>query len=1260
MNPSGEPGNLNKDTQFRAANKTANAFLGAHFLPTWASKGSKRGIEAVSTANGQIAQPRQARKNLHRVPEPGDDIMIRNPVQPDSTQQCPDSASLEKTSVPQSTRTSPSTATCVANRSQHSTSPGPTEHQVGRKEPTVSLPSAAPTNESTQAVSNPQGVRDQTAASSDSSVHLNPSVSPIVTNVPLHEPSNQPGPIEHGLHDTPSGDRETPARRTSTQVLSSGPGTPQVSDASVHGTTGEILIPDPALLGGGDVSSNPSAAPSRVNQLGATERGQIPPQDPHPSAIAPPPASAPPPSAPTVSPSTHLPPSTGLQRGANRTGSEAGEWDKWSMQITERVRLVYHTLVESKDVYTIPRYGILKKALQNKDAAFIGTHQLFCTWTLEGSMVSMHLNLEMPVIVSAFNIIQDGLAPNNMRGEDLLWLARFPYSSPLHWMQSPFVQGKFLTWLSIFLNNLASRWPTLVREIRERQYPLLAEELRALLLVRSPLLEVILFIASRTHLGIPNVMNNAIAAQMLQLHYEDAQNFSSPDQSNRDSFKARLTAEYSGLYRRHLDLQNQMPRKSFLRDNFNAPDFSQTQPSFQGDYPALRNMSHSDHMAQGSPSASSALQHHSSFVPAMPYHYPATQPQHLPNMNGQSSHPMPTPMRVNSSVGPRQGQYQGAHPSTATLNNIVLKADLSLPIAAHARGMQNGYVTLQTHRTSSVLYQTNPTQQASATQRMNQLQLQAQHHAQHQAQQTNQSQQTRGQAQPENQLPTGPPVQRSRLSSQIPLVLSPLSRSPSQTIPPGSAPPASGVQMLQSPLMAQPDQQLPDVRLSSIRPTRGTGPSGPAQHDTVRTTPSHMLLPPANYRIGLDRYPPSPYTPMSFAVSLHQVQVHSPRRAPQRLPGAGVQERDQERHYQSVKRLLVGPVKAKPVLVINELEFTLSDPDSQPPRLSTPQTKAGCWLPVCEYSDGSLRYRLRICKFQNQNNGSTICESDWVVQPTDWPKHLFVTVNDMAAEIRRKTHYGQDQPLELTPFVRTGTNKVQISITSDMPRDGAYFIAVELVETLSHGHIMNMVRKDGVIPVESTKLVIQNRLQPKNVAAEGRCDDDDDLAIMGSSVSIDLADPFAASMFTIPARGASCTHLECFDLEIWLNTRPSKPIPYRTEHCLCDACENERGLGPEPSLTDKWGCPLCGKDARPYSLRIDSFLADLGANLKATGKAGTKMITVAADGTWQAKEETAEESGTESPVSDNERPQKRIKSSSGKVARSVLEVIELD
>ncbi|GKT50941.1 zinc finger protein [Colletotrichum spaethianum] len=319
----------------------------------------------------------------------------------------------------------------------------------------------------------------------------------------------------------------------------------------------------------------------------------------------------------------------------------------------------------------------------------------------------------------------------------------------------------------------------------------------------------------------------------------------------------------------------------------------------------------------------------------------------------------------------------------------------------------------------------------------------------------------------------------------------------------------------------------------------------------------------------------------------------------------------------------------------------------------------GDGIPVSEYFNGSLRYRLRLCELQvNPEDSTKITESTWAVAQTYWPDHINIFVNGKVMPIRRKQHNGQHQPVELTPLIFAGTNSISVAISPpSRPQkpDTTYYMAVEIIETLSHEHIFDMVLRHGVISADSTRKAIQNRLKP---AAE---DEDDELTVVGNDLSIDLADPFSATIYQIPVRGVSCTHMECFDLVTWLQTRPAKPRC--TLHAAGDECRHcSRGLGarPEPSLVDKWKCPLCDRDARPYSLRKDNFMAEVRSILDYEKKLHTKTIYVAADGTWRPKVEEVDDEDDDEE--ENEQPPaKRVKTRPTTCeAANAVEVIELD
>jgi len=282
-------------------------------------------------------------------------------------------------------------------------------------------------------------------------------------------------------------------------------------------------------------------------------------------------------------------------------------------------------------------------------------------------------------------------------------------------------------------------------------------------------------------------------------------------------------------------------------------------------------------------------------------------------------------------------------------------------------------------------------------------------------------------------------------------------------------------------------------------------------------------------------------------------------------------------------------------------------------------------LPVNVFFNGSLRLRLRcVCRGQDV---VSIPEAQWVKEDSNWPDQIFMQLNGHHLTTRRKQHYAQDQPIEIGHYVNPGSNELTISVPPNIRKERSNkkpFVAVEVVENLSHSSILaldnlNVVSK---IPADHTLSIIEKRLGGPPGGT-----DDDEIAIVASDLTIRVADPFSSCIFNTPVRGASCEHLECFDLQTWLSTRPSK------KSCVCGSREaNCKVCPPEPSSADKWKCPICGEDARPQVLRIDGFLADVRAALAAQGRLDTKDISVSADGSWKAVVDSDDEGDDDSDV----------------------------
>jgi len=235
--------------------------------------------------------------------------------------------------------------------------------------------------------------------------------------------------------------------------------------------------------------------------------------------------------------------------------------------------------------------------------------------------------------------------------------------------------------------------------------------------------------------------------------------------------------------------------------------------------------------------------------------------------------------------------------------------------------------------------------------------------------------------------------------------------------------------------------------------------------------------------------------------------------------------------------------------------------------------------------------------------GLSECElSDWVVTETTWPEVIFMEVNNKMLEIRRKYHHGKDLPIDITPFLNRDPSKqcnhLKISFpqTYKAPNQPNFAVAIEIIEILQHQQIIDMCTKSQHIPEEQ----VRNNIKAGLSTSLG----DDDVAMIVSDLTIDLADPFMSKIFDIPVRGNTCLHRECFDLETYLMTRSSKP--------------KRQG---QPCMADVWKCPLCGKDARPRSLRVDGFLLSVRASLAEQDKLDCKAILVSRNGEWRPKPE---------------------------------------
>lgn len=365
--------------------------------------------------------------------------------------------------------------------------------------------------------------------------------------------------------------------------------------------------------------------------------------------------------------------------------------------------------------------------------------------------------------------------------------------------------------------------------------------------------------------------------------------------------------------------------------------------------------------------------------------------------------------------------------------------------------------------------------------------------------------------------------------------------------------------------------------------TRGrrVGSQFPAEKATTNTT---LFFP------ALGQEPIHTTNPNPSYVALHQAYLRSP--TVEKISKADKCVAD-VRLYQYLKDFAIlprvidfGSTLIRWHFVVSASEFSkkavdITSPDGQVKRL---------------ISDGRILYRFRSAEVGGFSL-HTIEQGEWNIRETSWPPSCFVRINDIDVELRRKIQHGKDLPIDLTPHIREGRNDITIALLRGTIENTLkrYLMAVEVVE------IADQTRVDAAPTIADASLrsITQGLTSPNAATIAG----DDEVQVVDSHISIDLIDPFMATIFEIPARGRGCTHRECFDLQTFFQTRKSR-------------------VKGGPTSPDEWRCPICKLDARPHTLVVDSFLKAVRDSLVTSGAAtDARAILIGADGSWKVKRE---------------------------------------
>ena len=396
--------------------------------------------------------------------------------------------------------------------------------------------------------------------------------------------------------------------------------------------------------------------------------------------------------------------------------------------------------------------------------------------------------------------------------------------------------------------------------------------------------------------------------------------------------------------------------------------------------------------------------------------------------------------------------------------------------------------------------------------------------------------------------------------------------------------------------------------ISPIAPHPVTGSNGQA-------AVPQQLLPPRGY-VRQTTDPPNPGTS-----ALHQAHARSPTLVSLDHTGKPV---NMKGCFAFVKRFVVMPNRLDQKTRFFRWTFEVAKEDLD---LFAQETQSSDGAPPIKLvRTGSQLCRLRCVKVCGDE---VLSEGDWVVADTVWPNGVAILLNGTALEIRKKVHHGKDLPVDVTNNLKGDTNILSIATTRPRQSENfSYEVGLETIQIIDSTTIVN-----GVVKLQSPDALDRILKHSSNM--------DPEVQVVDASIVLDLTDPFTSRIFNIPVRGRTCRHNQCFDLDVFLQTRGRKTPNH-------------------PAAPESFKCPICGADARPQSLVMDLFFLKIRTELQVINRVDVKAVTLGEQGNWTIKEEE-EAVGESGDGSGRRAASKTNDTGAGKsFVRNDSEVIEID
>lgn len=201
---------------------------------------------------------------------------------------------------------------------------------------------------------------------------------------------------------------------------------------------------------------------------------------------------------------------------------------------------------------------------------------------------------------------------------------------------------------------------------------------------------------------------------------------------------------------------------------------------------------------------------------------------------------------------------------------------------------------------------------------------------------------------------------------------------------------------------------------------------------------------------------------------------------------------------------------------------------------------------------------------------------------TNWPVSVTVSVNTRMLMIERGENKTCHRPLYLKDVCQPGRNTIQITVSACCC---SHLFVLQLVHRPSVKSVLQGLLRKRLLPAEHciTKIKRSFSVQP-GMQANAVVGED---VVEQTAIKLPLKCPITYRCISLPARGHDCKHIQCFDLESYLQL-----------NC-------ERGI---------WRCPICNKSALLEGLEIDQYIWGILHSLSGTD---FEEVTIDTTASWK-------------------------------------------